>query len=432
MNILSIGGSDPSSGAGIQNDIKTSSLLEAYCFTVITVITSQNTSKYTTSSSVSPKLIKQQVESVISDFDIDIIKIGMVYDSKTIAILHSILKSISIPIIVDPVIKSTTNGVLLKKDAIANYRKKIIPLAHTITPNLIESEVLSGIKFQKKIDVERIASKIIKMGAKNVVITGIESEDKIVDYVKSKSIKKNIVGKKIKRENHGSGCTYSTALAISIAEGKNILKAAKFAKEFTIKSIVGAKKIGKGIRITNQKSQDKIKEELSTGISEFVQIENIHKAIPECQTNLVFSKTNPKSTKDILGLLGRIVKSGENVIVAGELEYGGSKHVATAVLIVNKKFPKIRSGVNIKYDSKVLEKLKRKKMQILNYDREQEPTKIKNVENSSIQWGIKSAITKSNTAPDVIYHKGDMGKEPMILIFGTTPQNIMKKISGIF
>ena len=433
--VLSIGGSDPSSGAGIQNDVKTSVLLDAYCCTVVTAVTSQNTLEYLKTSTVlSPKAIKEQLQAIMSDVKIDVIKIGMVYDSKIIVTLHSMLKSLSIPIIVDPVLRSTTNGTLLKKGAVIQYKKKIVPLAHTITPNLAEAEILSGIKFQKKIDIEKIASKIIGMGAKNVIITGIPQGNKILDHVKTKSIKCDITSNKIKtlENNHGSGCTYSMALAVSIVKQGDIIKAAKFAKEFTVQSIMGAKKIGKGIKITDQGiPQDNIKKELSSGIVQFVQIKNIYRAIPECQTNLVFAKNKPKSIMDILGLSGRIVKAGKDAIVAGNLEWGGSKHVATAVLTVNKKFPKIRAGVNIKYDPRILDQLKRKKMKVLKYDRAQEPKNTKSIENSSVGWGVASAIAQGMHAPDVIYHTGDWGKEPMIILFGESPQNIIKKITQV-
>ena len=115
MNILSIGGSDPSSGAGIQSDIKTFSNHDVYGFTVITAITSQNTRKVTSIEPVSAKSIRAQLDSVLSDFDIDGIKIGMVYNSQIIRTIHSKLKNIKVPIIVDPIIKSTTGAILLKK-----------------------------------------------------------------------------------------------------------------------------------------------------------------------------------------------------------------------------------------------------------------------------------------------------------------------------
>ena len=143
MNILSIGGSDPSSGAGIQSDIKTFSDNDIYGFTVVTAITSQNTKKVTSIEPVSKKSLELQLDSILSDFDIDAIKIGMVYNSQIIKIIYSKLKNIKVPIIVDPIIKSTTGGLLLKKNALTYYKKMIIPLADVITPNKYEAKILS-------------------------------------------------------------------------------------------------------------------------------------------------------------------------------------------------------------------------------------------------------------------------------------------------
>ena len=90
---------------------------------------------------------------------------------------------------------------------------------------------------------------------------------------------------------------------------KKAIESVKFAKEFTYNSIKNAKKVGKGIKITDIQKNDKIKSELFQSINEFIKIKNIYKNIPECQTNFVYSKSNPKSTKDIMGLSGRIVKA---------------------------------------------------------------------------------------------------------------------------
>ena len=132
---------------------------------------------------------------------------------------------------------------------------------------------------------------------------------------------------------------------------------------------------------------------------------------------------------DVLGISGRLVKSGKEVVTAGEIVYGGSQHVGTAVIQVNKKFSEIRSGLNIKYDSKIISKAKKSGFNVLSYDRSKEPKKSKQKENYSISWGIPNSLnTKS---PDVIYHKGDIGKEPMILIFGKNPDEIIQKVSKL-
>jgi hydroxymethylpyrimidine/phosphomethylpyrimidine kinase len=431
VNLLSIGGSDPSSGAGIQSDLRIFSTDNVYWLTVITAITGQNTLKFGKVEPVSVNILKNQLQLVLSDFKIDGIKIGMVYDSEIIKIIYQQLKKLKIPIVVDPVIKSTTGGELLKKSAIKDYQRYIIPLATVITPNKYEAEILSKTKINSKNIPEKIAKTIQKMGAKNVSITGIQTkENKISDFILEKNKKYVISGDKISKINHGSGGNYASAILFSLAKNKSIKEAFKFAKQYTHNSIKNAKKIGKGIVITDINKKDITEIELSESIQKFTKIKNIYKNIPECQTNFVYSKQKPKSTKEILGISGRIVKAGKKVIVAGDLEYGGSKHVATALLTVNKKFPQIQSAINIKYQNTTITKIKKLKFIVSKYDRNQEPINVKN-KGSTIEWGIKSAIKNLKKSPDAIFHIGGFGKEPMIIIFGDTPKNILKKISKI-
>ena len=431
MNLLSIGGSDPSSGAGIQSDVKSFSEFGAYGLTVITAITGQNTSSFGMIEAVSKKILKNQLESVLTDFKIDGIKIGMVFNSEIIKTLYQQLKKLKIPIVVDPVIKSTTGGALIEKKAIKDFQKYIVPLATVITPNKFEAEILSKLKVNSENTIEKIAKKIQKMGAQNVVITGIEGKNnKITDFILEKNTKYQISGDRISNTNHGSGCNYSAAMIFAISNKKTIRESVKFAKEFAQNSIKNSIKVGNGIKITNSQKKDMINSELSQSINEFVKIKNIYKNIPECQTNFVYSKPNPKSTKDILGLSGRIVKAGNEVIVAGNLTYGGSKHVATALLVLNKKFPEIYSAINLKYQSSTISKIKKSRFTISSYDRTLEPNDVKN-QGSTVAWGIKNAIKKLKTPPDVIFHKGGLGKEPMIIVFGETPKNTMKKVLKI-
>jgi len=431
VNLLSIGGSDPSSGAGIQSDIKAFSSFNAHCLTVITAITSQNTSSFGMIEPVSEKILKNQMESVISDFKIDGIKIGMVYNSQIIKILYHQLKKLKIPIVLDPVIKSTTGGSLIKSSAIRDFQKFLIPLATIITPNKFEAEILSKSKINTKNTPEKIAKIIQNMGAKNVIITGIDTKkNQISDFILEKNNRYFISGNKIPKINHGSGCNYSAAIIFALAKNKTIKESARFAKQITYNAIKNSKNIGKGIVITNIYGQDIINSELTDAIDKFLEIKNIYKNIPECQTNFVYSKQKPKSTKDILGISGRIVKTGRQVVVAGNLTYGGSKHVATALLTMNKKFPQICSAINLKYQTSTMSKIKKSKLTVSSYDRRHE-SKIVKTKGSTIKWGIKNAIKNSKNAPDIVFHEGDFGKEPMIIVFGKNPKNVLKKILKI-
>ena len=424
MNVLSIGGSDPSSGAGIQSDIKTFENHGVYGLTVITAITSQNTKKISKILPISSDIIKSQLESVLNDFKIDAIKIGMLYDVSIIKAVHSMIKKQKCPIVVDPIIESTTKTILLKKSAIKDYKKMIIPLATIITPNKQEAKILSGTS-----SIQKAANVIQKLGAKNVIITGYnESKKNIEDFILEPKKDYILKGKKIEIINHGSGCNYSASLASSLALKRSIHDAAQYAKEYVFQSIKNSKKLGKGISITHKKISE-MQKELSNSIVDFQNIKSSSKLIPECQTNFVFSKIKPKKINNVLGISGRLVKAGDKIIQAGELKYGGSQHVATAVIEVSKKFPEIRSAINIKYEPELIVKAKKKGMKVISYDRKKESKNSKQKENSSISWGISNYL--KSTKPDIIFHKGDMGKEPMIIIFGTNPEQVVKKILSI-
>ena len=421
MNVLTIGGSDPSSGAGIQSDIKTFENHGVYGFTVITAITSQNTKKIFEILPIPAKMVKSQLKSVLDDFQIDAIKIGMVYDSSTIKAIYAMVKQVKCPIVVDPIIESTTGTKLLKKSALNDFKKMIIPIATVITPNKKEAEILSGCH-----PTFEAAKKIHELGAKNVIVTGSnETESNIEDLVLEVDKNYNLRGKKIKITNHGSGCNYSASITASLAMKKTIRDSALQAKEYVFQSIKNSKNLGKGIKITFTKQSD-IQKERSRSIVDFQNIKNISNLIPECQTNFVFSKIKPKKINDVLGISGRLIRSGKEVLQAGSIIFGGSQHVATAIIEVSKKFPDTRSAINIKYESELIENAKKRGLSVTSYDRNHESKRSKRKENSSIAWGVSSCL-KSNP-PDIIYHKGDIGKEPMIIIFGTRPADVLKKI----
>ncbi len=432
INVLSIAGSDPSSGAGVQGDIKTFTALGAYGFSAITALTSQNSSKFFKSESVSPGIIRSQIRSIFSDFKIDAIKIGMVYDKKTIKTIHSELKNLKVPIVLDPVFESTTGGMLLCADAFLDFKKLLVSLSYVITPNIPEAERIAGMKIRSLSDTKRAALEINSMGAKNVIIKGGHMQDDKVTDILLENKKFHIFSqKRLLQESHGGGCIFSAALCVNIAKGKSLSESTRLAQKTSFESIKNSTRIGKGIDIARQKNADGIEVDLSVAIKQFVNIKGIYGYIPEVQTNFVFAKPRPKSIFHILGLEGRIVKTGKSVAVVGTLKYGGSRHVANAVLEVARKFPTIRSAVNIKYDKEILKKSTAKRFHIAYYDRILEPSDAKVTEGKTISWGIKSAIEKLRSPPDIIYHRGDMGKEPMILLFGTTPKDVLIKIGKI-
>jgi hydroxymethylpyrimidine kinase / phosphomethylpyrimidine kinase / thiamine-phosphate diphosphorylase len=432
MNVLSIAGSDPSSGAGIQGDVKTFASLGVHGFTVITALTNQNTSEFFEVYPINPSVVKAQLRSIFLDFKVDAIKIGMVYDSKIIKIIYHELKHKSVPIILDPIFESTTGGKLLRDNAFVDFKKFLMPLAYVITPNMPEAERITNSQIRELDDLKVVALKIKKMGPKNVVIKGGHLKSlEVTDILLENRQIYTFSQKRIKKENHGGGCVFSAALCVAVAKGKPLIEGVRFAQETSFRAIRDSTKIGKGLSIVAPKTGDLLEKELIFAINEFTTIDDVYKYIPECQTNFVYSKSRPQTTFDILGLEGRIVRTGTSATVAGELKYGGSKHVASAVLEIARMYPSVRSALNIKFDDKIIEKAIAKKFHVSYYDRREESHKNKKKEGTTISWGIRAAISDTKIPPDIIYHKGGIEKEPMILIFGKTPTQVLAKLVKI-
>jgi len=438
---LTIAGSDSSGGAGIQADMKTMSALGIYSCTVITVITAQNTSNVDHILPLDADIIKKQIISILSDIPIHAIKIGMVYNNEIITAVSDILRNLKIPIILDPIVSAGTGAQLLQREFLSDFKTKLIPICDVVTPNINEAEKLSGIKIKNESDIKKTALKIQKQGARNVVIKGghFRNEemiiiDTILDEFAKFTVIKNPRMKIV--ETHGSGCNFSAAVTAFVALKFPIVKACIMANKYVHNSIVNTLKIGKGIPVNNpistmyeESCKYKVMEELANAVDQLINIKNFEKLIPETQSNIAYAIPYAKNITDVAGVNGRIVKVGVRSVPTSGIKFGASRHVASSILEYMKINQLVRSALNIKNDKKILDKCNRL-FRVTHYERELEPKTIKNKEGKSISWGVSRALSKNPDA-DIIYHTGDMGKEPMIIIFGQNPQEVVDKVKKI-
>jgi predicted fused transcriptional regulator/phosphomethylpyrimidine kinase len=195
-------------------------------------------------------------------------------------------------------------------------------------------------------------------------------------------------------------------------------------------------KIGRGLVVTDpisavfqDASRYNILLELQLVVNKIQMLYEFGKLIPETQCNIVFALADAKDPLDVAGVKGRIVKLEHMARAVSNVEFGASRHVASAVLSYMKFDPIIRSGMNIKYDEQILSICK-SIFQTSEYDRGAEPANIKKKEGKTIIWGIRNALLKNRNA-QVVYHKGDIGKEAMIILFGRDPNEVLKKIKRI-
>ncbi len=448
--ILSIGGSDSSSIAGVQMDIKVALMLNTYCLSVITAVTAQNTSRVNYVKPMEASIVKAQLDTLLDDFTIDAIKVGMLYTKENIGVVADTLDNYissgyDKPIVVDPVLVSSTGARLLEHDAMHEYVKRIIPLASVVTPNILEAEWLSSISINSMQDAKIAAEKIAGLGVKSVIVKGghlkpcDDDKKNATDIILHEGKIYSMHSDRVSNiDARGLGSIYSTALTVELAKGNDLITAASIAKSLTYNALLNSVKAGKGMNVPLLRedayygSNDQIIKELSKAVDVLISTHSIGVLIPESQSNFVFAKENAKSNADVAAVEGRIVRVGDRASIAGRITYSASKHVADAVLTAMCYDQSIRSAMNIRYDIKILDVCKRLNMSISSYDRSKEPIDVKTKEGMSVRWGIDHAIRSFNfMVPDIIYHKGDFGKEPMIIVFGKEPMHVVAKVKAI-
>ncbi len=246
---VSIGGSDSGGGAGVQADLRTFMSLKVHGCTVITCVTAQNSKEVTNVEGISNDLIISQINALFSDFNINALKTGMLFEEKIVNCTANELSKLSQPKIIDPVIFSRTGSKLLENNAIDAYKKKLFPQAEIITPNILEANLLSNMDIKNEKDIEKAAKNILKFGSNAVLIKGGGlKEFKGKDfYIDINGVKEWFENKYINTPNtHGSGCTLSAAICSYRALGNNLIEAIKLAKSFTQQSLEESYKIGSG------------------------------------------------------------------------------------------------------------------------------------------------------------------------------------------
>ena len=251
--VLTIAGSDSCGGAGIQADIKTFSALGTYGMSVITAVTAQNTLGVKSVRELDEEIIRDQIDAIFTDIKVDAVKIGMVSSSEIInTIGDALLKYKPENIVVDPVMVSKSGCHLLKPEARDALIKVLLPLAGVTTPNLYEAEVITGRKIKSLPDMEKAAVDISKMGARSVVVKGGHLEGDAVDvfydgerflYFKNERIPT--------RHTHGTGCTFSSAIAAFLARGFAMEEAVTRAKEYITGAIAASFPLGGGVGPTH-------------------------------------------------------------------------------------------------------------------------------------------------------------------------------------
>jgi len=247
---LTIAGSDSGGGAGIQADIKAMQANGAYAASVITAVTAQNTVAVTASFELPLDLIAAQIDAVAADMDVAAVKTGMLSSSEIIHLVAARLQKHSLrPLVVDPVMISKSGFHLLAEDAVDALITKLLPLAYLVTPNAHEAERLTGIEVDTLDAARDAARQIHSLGPENVLVKGghVHSGNEAVDVLFDGHDFETFHAERLNARNtHGTGCTYSSAIAANLAKGKTLAESIAAAKRYVTEAIRHGLDIGAG------------------------------------------------------------------------------------------------------------------------------------------------------------------------------------------
>ncbi len=251
--VLTIAGSDCSGGAGVQADLKTFSAHGVYGMSVIAAVVAENTCRVLDVQEITPEMIRKQMDAVFEDVEVDAVKVGMLSSPAGMRAVVAGLKAYRPRhIVVDPVMYAKNGSPLMEPSSIGCLIREVVPLAEVLTPNIPEAEAITGMTIERLSDMERAAVRIRSMGCRAVVVKGGHACGEAVDVLFDGGQIHRFPGRRIRTKNtHGTGCTFSSAIAARLAGGCTVVEAVRLAKEYVQGAIEHALSIGHGNGPTN-------------------------------------------------------------------------------------------------------------------------------------------------------------------------------------
>lgn len=246
--VLAIAGSDSSGGAGIQGDLKTMLACGVHGMSVVTAVTAQSSRGVTGVWEVTADAVRCQLDAVLDDIGVDAVKTGMLATAEVVAAVADRLTGLVAPIVVDPVLSSSSGQSLLAADAWDVVISQLLPLATIVTPNLAEVERLTGLVVRREGDLRAAAQAVLELGPTWVLVKGGHLEGDAVDLLTDGSVERVLRRDRLHNPHiHGTGCTLASALASYLALGDDVVTAASRAKDYVTGAIAAGFGLGAGV-----------------------------------------------------------------------------------------------------------------------------------------------------------------------------------------
>jgi len=437
---LTIAGSDSGGGAGIQADLRTFALLGCHGSSAVTALTAQNSLGVQAVYPVAPEGVEAQLESVLSDIGADAAKTGMLFSAEIIGAVARALERRPVSnLVVDPVMVAKGGASLLRDDARDALVREILPRAVLTTPNLPEAESLAGIPIRSEDESWEACCRILGLGPRAVLLKGGHGSGSwVIDrYLDRDGNREVFRSARVETEHtHGTGCTLSAAIAAYLAKGEGLLGAVAKATDFLRVAIQEGYALGSGHGPTNPYAAAHLggRHAVLERLREAWEIlEDAAPAdlVPEVQSNLAEALPGARDFGDVAAFPGRIVRCGHRVRRVDGPRFGASRHMAKILVASARHGSPFRAVMNVRHGEDVLAACRAAGLTVEGFSRADEPEEVKRAEGSSLEWGTSSVLERCGQAPDAIYDEGDLGKEPMVRIFGRDAVEVAHRVAAV-
>ncbi|WP_227375740.1 bifunctional hydroxymethylpyrimidine kinase/phosphomethylpyrimidine kinase [Haladaptatus halobius] len=435
---LTIAGSDSGGGAGVQADLKTMEAHGVFGTSVLTSVTAQNTRGVERAFTLPVDEIEAQCSAVLSDFDVQAVKTGMLAEAPVVRSVAEQVESLDAPVVVDPVMVAASGDRLLDSEGEEAY-ESLLDRAALVTPNADEAEVLTGVLPEDDDSAREAADALLDLGADAALVKGghipgatvrdVLVTDEEIEIFEHDRVETDAT--------HGSGCTLASAIAARLAHGDDIRDAVAAATGFMERAVRYSLDVGEGpgsvhhlAALRERADRHPTAEAVEGVVRSFVE-RNVSTLVPEVGMNVVGATRYAERVGETAAVEGRITRTMSGVNPNRGVRFGASSHVARFLLAAREFDPDLRFAVNCRFDDDVEGALSALNGEISEFDRGAEPEGVKAQEGSTMQWGARKAFESTGETPVAIIDRGEVGKEAIVKLLAEDAETLQRRTFAV-
>ena len=434
--VLIVAGSDSGGGAGIQADLKAVAALGGHGMTVITALTAQNTVGVQGVHPIPLDFVERQFRSVVDDIGLDAVKTGMLHSAELVELVARLLEPFEAPLVVDPVMVAKGGDRLLASDALVALRNLMLPRAALLTPNLPEAAALLGRPVETRAQMGEAARELASLGPAAVLVKGGHLAQDPCDVLFDGGHLIEFSGPRIDTPHtHGTGCTLASACAALLAQGWPLVRAVERARLLVRRAIAGGLALGKGqgpvhamADLAGPLALESCLAQMEEAILRLGDVPGLGRMAPEVRGQLGYALPGASGPREVLAVKGRLTDIDGRLRPAGPVGPGASRHVAKIVLAAMAVDPGMRAAMALRFDEKHIARAHELGWQVGEFSRGEEPPEVKAREGSTLEWGTSQVIARLGRVPDIIFDRGESGKEPVIRLLAREPGELVDKL----